>query len=98
MEFSPDNQIQQLQDSVQELFEQVLHDEEPIFISDEATIGDVSMSTSEELIGRLSVALVVGSLRSLIGERGGQYGRGNWRGGATAIQGSPVSSLSPRAG
>jgi hypothetical protein len=54
MEFSSDNEIQQLQDSVQELFEQVLYDEEPIFISDEATIWDVSMSTSEELLGRMS--------------------------------------------
>jgi hypothetical protein len=54
MEFSSDNEIQRLQDSVQELFEQVLYDEEPIFISDEATIWDVSMSTSEELLGRMS--------------------------------------------
>jgi hypothetical protein len=53
MEFSPDNEIQQLQDSVQELFEHVLYDEEPIFISNEATIGDVSMSTSEELLVRM---------------------------------------------
>ena len=54
MEFSPDTEIQQLQDLVQELFEHVLYDEEPIFISDEATIWDVSMSTSEELLGRIS--------------------------------------------
>jgi hypothetical protein len=54
MEFSPDNEIQQLQDSVLELFEHVLYEEELIFISDEATIWDVSMSTSEELLGRMS--------------------------------------------
>ena len=54
MEFSPDSEIQQLQDLVQELFDHVLYDEEPIFISDEATIWDVSMSTSEELLGRIS--------------------------------------------
>jgi hypothetical protein len=54
MEFSPDGEIEQLQDLVQELFDHVLYDEEPIFISDEATIWDVSMSSPEELIDRLS--------------------------------------------
>ena len=54
MEFSPDREIEQLQDLVQELFDHVLYDEEPIFISDEATIWDVSMSSPEELLDRLS--------------------------------------------
>jgi len=38
----------------QEFLEHVLYDEEPLFISDEATIWDVSMSTSEELTRRIS--------------------------------------------
>ena len=54
MEFSSDNEIQKLRDSVQELFDHVLYDEESLFISDEATIWDVSMSTSEELLCRIS--------------------------------------------
>ena len=54
MEFSPDGEIEQLQDLVQELFDHVLYDEEPIFISDEATIWDISMSSTEVLLQRLS--------------------------------------------
>ena len=54
MEFSSDTEIKKLHDSVQELFDHVLYDEESLFISDEATIWDVSMSTSEELLGRIS--------------------------------------------
>ena len=54
MDFAPDNNIEQLKDLVQELFDNVLYDEEPIFISDEATIWDVSMSSPEELLSRIS--------------------------------------------
>ncbi len=54
MDFASDNEIQQLQSMVQELFNLVLYDEEPIFISDEATIFDVSMSSPEELLDRFS--------------------------------------------
>lgn len=54
MEFSSDSEIQQLEDLVQELFKHVLYDDEPIFISDEATIWDVSMSSPEELLSRFS--------------------------------------------
>jgi hypothetical protein len=54
MEFASDNQIQQVEDLIQELFKQVLYDEEPIFVSDEATIWNVSMASTEELLNRLS--------------------------------------------
>ena len=47
-------QKQKISELTQEFFEHVLYDEDPVFISDEATIWDVSMSTGEELIGRIS--------------------------------------------
>ena len=53
-EFSPDVEMQKIPELTQEFFEHVLYDEEPLFISDEATIWDVSMSTGEELIDRIS--------------------------------------------
>ena len=54
MDFAPDNEIQKLCNLVQELFNQVLYDEEPIFINEDATIWDVSMSSPEELFSRIS--------------------------------------------
>ncbi|HEY6802127.1 MAG TPA: hypothetical protein VI306_00990 [Pyrinomonadaceae bacterium] len=52
--FSSDSEIQKIPELTEEFFEHVLYDEEPLFISDEATIWDVSMSTAEELISRIS--------------------------------------------
>ena len=54
MEFSSDVEIAKIPGLVQELFEQVLYDEEPLFIGDEATIWDVSVSTPNELLRRCS--------------------------------------------
>lgn len=54
MEFSSDKEMRKIPELTQEFFEQVLYDEEPLFISDEATIWDVSMSSAEELIDRIS--------------------------------------------
>ena len=54
MKFSSDIEMQKIPELTQEFFEHVLYDEEPLFISDEATIWDVSMSSAEELIGRIS--------------------------------------------
>ncbi len=54
MEFSSDIEIQKIPELTQKFVEQVLYDEEPLFISDEATIWDVSMATGEELIRRCS--------------------------------------------
>lgn len=54
MEFSSDIEMQKIPELTQRFFEHVLYDEEPLFISDEATIWDVSMATAEELIRRCS--------------------------------------------
>jgi hypothetical protein len=54
MKFSADVEMQKIPELTQEFLEHVLYDEDPLFISDEATIWDVSMSTGEELIHRIS--------------------------------------------
>lgn len=52
--FSSDFEMQKIPPELtQEFLEHVLYDEEPLFISDEATIWDVSMTTAEELISRI---------------------------------------------
>lgn len=51
--FSADSEMQKIPEFTQEFLEHVLYDEEPLFISDEATIWDVSMSTGEELTKRI---------------------------------------------
>lgn len=53
MEFSPDVQVRKHAELFDELFEHVLWDEEPFFVSDEATIYDVSTASPEELLKRL---------------------------------------------
>ena len=52
--FSSDSEMQKMPELTQEFLEHVLYDEEPLFISDEATIWDVSTTTAEELIARIS--------------------------------------------
>jgi hypothetical protein len=54
MEFSLDTEMQKVSREAQEFFEKVLFDEEPVFVSDEATVWDVSMSTADELLERCS--------------------------------------------
>jgi hypothetical protein len=54
MEFSSDVEMQKVSREAQEFFEKVLFDEEPTFVSDEATIWDVSTSTADELLERCS--------------------------------------------
>jgi len=54
MEFSPAVEIGKISGLVQEFIQHVLYDEEPFFISDEATIWDVSTSTQQELLKRCS--------------------------------------------
>lgn len=54
MKFSTDTEMQKLACEANEFFDHVLHDEEPCFVSDEATIFDVSMSTEADLIKRVS--------------------------------------------
>lgn len=52
--FSSDLEMQRISELAQEFFEHVLYDEEPLFISDEASIWDVSMTTPAELISRIA--------------------------------------------
>ena len=54
MEFSSDVETRKIPALVEAFFEHVLFDEEPIFVSDEATIWDVSMAAPEELLRRCS--------------------------------------------
>lgn len=54
MEFSSDTEMQKIPDLKREFFEHVLYDEDPVFVSDEATIWDVSMSSAEDLMKRCS--------------------------------------------
>lgn len=52
--FSSDIEMQKIPELTQEFLAHVLYDEEPLFISDEATIWAVSVNTDEELIRRMS--------------------------------------------
>ncbi len=54
MEFSKDHEMQKVSEEAKEFFKNILYDEEPLFVSDEATIWDVSMSTADELLERCS--------------------------------------------
>jgi hypothetical protein len=49
MEFSSDTKMKEIEGLAQEFFDNVIRDEEAIFVSDEATIWDVSMAAPEEL-------------------------------------------------
>lgn len=53
MEFSSSVQMEKVADLAQIFFDRVLYDEEPLFVSDEATVWDVSMLSPEELITRI---------------------------------------------
>jgi hypothetical protein len=50
MEFSSDTKMQEIAELAQEFFEHVISDEESIFVSDEATVWDVSMAAPEDLV------------------------------------------------
>lgn len=54
MEFVSNVEMQKVSREAHELFKNVLPDEDPLFVSDEATIWDVSTSTADELLNRLS--------------------------------------------
>lgn len=54
MEFSSDDKIRAIRRLTDVLFKHVLCDEAPIFVSDEATILDVSLAPPEELQKRCS--------------------------------------------
>jgi hypothetical protein len=52
MELSSDIEMRRLSMEAQEFFEKVLYDEQPIFVSDEATILDLSTLSIEQLSER----------------------------------------------
>lgn len=52
LEFSPNTEMSRVSGLAEELFEHVLYDEEPIFVSDEATLWGVSMSGVDEVLER----------------------------------------------
>ena len=54
MDLSPDVEMRRIPDLVQEFLENVLFDEEPLYVSDEATISDVSLANPDELAKRCS--------------------------------------------
>lgn len=52
LEFSPNTEMSRVSGLAAELFEHVLYDEEPLFISDEATLWGVSMAGVDEVLER----------------------------------------------
>jgi len=54
IDFSSNAEMQKVSGEAREFFEKVLQDEEPIFVSGEATILDVSMATATDLLERCS--------------------------------------------
>jgi hypothetical protein len=54
MEFSPDVEMQRVSNEAEEFFEKVLYDEEPLFVSDEATLWGVWMGDVDEMLERCS--------------------------------------------
>ena len=52
LEFSPDTEISRVSGHADELFEHVLYDEEPLYVSDEATLWGVSMGDVDEVLER----------------------------------------------
>src|SRR4051812_45557472 len=55
MEFTPDDKVRAIRELTDAFFENVLYDEEPIFVGDEATILDVSLLPPEELVRRCAM-------------------------------------------
>jgi hypothetical protein len=49
-DFSTSEQIERIQPLVDEFFERVIHEYEPVFVSDEARIWDVSTETPGQLV------------------------------------------------
>jgi hypothetical protein len=54
VELSSDVEMRRLSREAREFFDKVLYDEECVFVSDEATVWDVSMLSAEELLERCS--------------------------------------------
>jgi len=54
LEFTSDEKVREMRALTDALFKHVLYDEEPIFIGDEASILDVSVAPTAELVKRCS--------------------------------------------
>lgn len=54
LNLAPDEDMQTLVPELAEFVQYVIPDEEPTFVSDEATVWDISLSTEDELISRCS--------------------------------------------
>jgi hypothetical protein len=54
VEFTSDENISAIRTLTEALFDHVLYDDEPIFVGDEATTLDVSLTPPEELLKRFS--------------------------------------------
>jgi hypothetical protein len=54
LEFTSDEKVRKIRALTDALFQHVLYDEEPIFVGDEASILDVSVAPTEELVKRCS--------------------------------------------
>jgi len=52
LNFAPDREMQVLGPELAEFVQNITPEEEPAFVSDEATAWDISLSTQDELIGR----------------------------------------------
>jgi hypothetical protein len=53
-ELVPDHRTKKIATLLDALFRDVLHEDEPIFVSDEATLLDVSLAAPDDLIRRCS--------------------------------------------
>ena len=54
MDFGADERVRHVKTLMEALFKHVLHDEEPLFISDEASALDVSLAPPDELLRRFA--------------------------------------------
>ena len=54
MEFTSNEKVRKIRVLTDEMFQYVLHDEEPIFFGDEASILDVAAAPIEDLLKRFS--------------------------------------------
>ena len=54
LKFSPDAEMKKIAGLATEFSKNILDDEEPLFISDEATVLDISAAEPEELLSRIS--------------------------------------------
>jgi hypothetical protein len=56
VDFAPDEEIRKIPTLVDEFVRRMLYDEQPFFISDEATVWDISTCDADELLMRCSAA------------------------------------------